>query len=123
MFINRDSIIINNVSMGPYLLQAKYGFNKLWGSDSGRNLAGKMTGTLIGIFPKLTLTFRKLSQAELNSIGPILDSGEQSVTYYDPVLNRNVTMATYTGDWDLINKYISKNESFEISFIAKEKRQ
>lgn len=123
MFINRDSIIINNVSMGQYLLQAKYGFNKLWGSDSGRNLAGKMTGTLIGIFPKLTLTFRKLSQAELNSIGPILDSGEQSVTYYDPVLNRNVTMATYTGDWDLINKYISKNESFEISFIAKEKRQ
>lgn len=123
MFINTDSISINSVSMGQYLLQAKYGFNKLWGSDSGRNLAGKMTGTLIGIFPKLTLTFRKLSQAELNTIAPILDSGEQSVTYYDPSLNRNVTIATYTGDWELVNKYISKNESFDISFIAKERRQ
>ena len=122
MFIDRNSIVINGVSMGQYLLQVKYGFNKLWGSDSGRNLAGKMTGTLIGIFPKLTLTFRKLSQAELNTIAPILDSGEQSVSYYDPTLNRTVNITTYTGDWELVNKYISKNDSFEISFIAKEKR-
>ena len=123
MFIDRNSIVINGVSMGQYLLQVKYGFNKLWGSDSGRNLAGKMTGTLIGIFPKLTLTFRKLSKEELNVLAPILDSGEQIVTYYDPSLNRNTTIATYTGDWELINKYFSKNDSFEISFIAKEKRQ
>lgn len=39
MFIDKDSIIINNVSMGQYLVEAKYGFNKLWSSDSGRNLA------------------------------------------------------------------------------------
>lgn len=122
MFIDGNSIVINGVSMGQYLLQVKYGFNKLWGSDSGRNLAGKMTGTLIGIFPKLTLTFRKLSQAELNTIAPILDSGEQSVSYYDPTLNRTVNITTYTGDWELVNKYISRNDSFEISFIAKEKR-
>ena len=30
MFINKDSITINNISMGQYLLQAKYGYNKLW---------------------------------------------------------------------------------------------
>ena len=30
MFINKDSIIINNISMGQYLLQAKYEYNKLW---------------------------------------------------------------------------------------------
>lgn len=122
MFIDRDSIMINNVSMGPYLLQAEYQFNKLWGSDTGRNLAGTMSGTLVGIFPKLVLTFRKLSKSDVNTIGPILDSGTQSVTYYDPVLDRNVTMSTYTGDWKLVNKYFSKNESFEVSFIAREKR-
>lgn len=43
MFINADSIKINNVSMGQYLLQAKYEYNKLWASDTGRNLAGKLT--------------------------------------------------------------------------------
>lgn len=47
MFLNKDSIIINNVSMGQYLLEAEYDFNKLWAEDTGRNLAGTMTGTLI----------------------------------------------------------------------------
>lgn len=122
MFIDRNSIVINGVSMGQYLLQAKYEFNKLWGEDSGRNLKGTMTGTLIGVFPKIILTFRKLSQAELNTIAPILDSSTQSLTYYDPSLNRNVTLSTYTGDWSIVNKYISKNDSFECSFISREKR-
>lgn len=124
MFINKDSIMINNVSMGQYILQAKYEMNKLWASDTGRNLAGKMSGTLIGIYPKIILTFRKLTQAEMNIVAPILDSASQSVTYYDPSKNQNVTMSTYTGDYSYINKNIAgKNDSFECSFIAKERRQ
>ena len=47
MFINVNSIKINNVSMGQYLTSAKYSYNKLWAKDTGRNLAGNMTGTLI----------------------------------------------------------------------------
>lgn len=124
MFINANSITINNVSMGQYLLQAKYEYNKLWAEDTGRNLAGKMAGTLVGIFPKIILTFRKLTQAEMNIIAPILDSSTQTLTYYDPSLNRNVTISTYTGDYSYLNKNIAeKNESFEISFIARERRQ
>lgn len=122
MFISRDAITINGVSMGPYLLSAKYEYNKLWGSDTGRNLAGSMSGTLVGIFPKIILTFRKLSQAEMNIIAPILDSPTQTLTYYDPTLNRNVTLSTYTGDWSYENKYIGLNSSFECSFISREKR-
>jgi hypothetical protein len=109
--------------MGQYLLSAKYEHNKLWGKDTGRNLAGKMSGTLMGIFPKLTLTFRKLTVAEMNIITPILDSDWQEVTYYDPALDRDVTMETYTGDWNYENKRIvEKNESFSCSFIATERR-
>lgn len=93
------------------------------GKDTGRNLAGKMTGTLMGIFPKLKLTFRKLTKSELNIIAPILDSGTQTVVYYDPTLNRYVTISTYTGDWSIENRSISKNNSFECSFIARERRQ
>ena len=101
MFIDRNSIVINGVSMGQYLLQAEYQFNKLWGEDSGRNLAGKMVGTLIGVFPKLVLTFRKLSKEELNVIAPILDSANQSVSYYDPTKNAMTSMTTYTGDYEI----------------------
>lgn len=126
MFIDKNSIIINNVSMGQYIVEAKYGYNKLWANDTGRNLAGTMTGTLIGIFPKITLQFRKLNKTELELIAPILDASSQSVTYYDPNKKANRTMTTYTGDYEVVNKRIingdAKNEGFSISFIATNKR-
>ena len=126
MFIDKNSITINSVSMGQYLTEAKYGYNKLWSSDSGRNLAGVMSGTLVGIFPKLILQFRRLTKAELEVITPILDSSSQTVTYYDPTKHTNVTMTTYTGDYEVTNRNIitgnAKNDGFSCSFIAIRKR-
>ena len=89
----------------------------------GRNLKGSFSGTLVGIFPKITLTFRKLTKAEMNIIAPILDSGSQTLIYYDPSTNKNETISTYTGDWNYLNKNImSKNDSFECTFISRERR-
>lgn len=126
MFIDANSITINSVSMGQYLVEAKYGFNKLWSSDSGRSLAGTQSGTLVGIFPKIILQFRKLTKSELEVIIPILDSANQTVTYYDPNKKTNVTMTTYTGDYEVTNKHIIngnvKNEGFSCSFIAVSRR-
>ena len=126
MFIDKDSIMINNVSMGQYLVEAKYGYNKLWSSDSGRNLAGTQSGTLVGIFPKIILHFRKLDKDELEVVVPILDSARQTVTYYDPNKKTNVTMQTYSGDYEISNKAIisngRKNEGFNCSFIAVSRR-
>ncbi len=126
MFINKNSIVINGVNFGQYLLEAKYQYNKLWASDSGRNLAGVQSGTLVGIFPKIVLQFRKLTKAELEYIAPILDSAYQTVSYYDPNKKRQISMQTYTGDYEVTNKHIingnRKNEGFSISFIAVRKR-
>ncbi len=123
MFIDKNSIKLNNISMGQYLSSAKYEYNKLWGNDTGRNLKGSFSGTLVGIFPKLTLTFHKLTQAEMNLIAPILNSGTQSLTYYDPDMNLNKTITTYSGDWSYENKQItSKNESFSCTFVSRERR-
>lgn len=123
MFINKDSLIINGISMGQYLVQVEYSYPKLWGSDSGRNLAGDQTGTLIGVFPKLILQFRKLTPQELQTLAPIFDSQQQNVTYYDPFKQSNITISTYTGDWSVVNKSIGKNEGFQISFIATSRRR
>ena len=122
MFINKDSIVINDVSIGQYIVEAKFSYPKLWASDSGRNLAGKMSGTLIGIFPKLILQFRPLTKEELNIIAPILDSARQTVKYYDVSKNKTVTMTTYTGDWELTNYNLNQNQGFSCSFISTEKR-
>lgn len=126
MFTDKNSIIINNVSMGQYIVEAKYGYPSLWANDAGRNLAGSMTGTLIGKFPKITLQFRKLTKEELEIIVPILDAPSQTVTYYDPNKKQNITITTYTSDYEVVNKRIidgnAKNEGFSVSFIATNKR-
>ncbi len=126
MFINKNSIVINNINFGQYLTKVKYQHPKLWGSDTGRNLAGKMTGTLVGIFPKITLSFKRLTADELKYIAPILDSEYQTLSYFDPATNSTITMQTYTSDWDYENIGVvsgnRKNDSFDCSFIAVEKR-
>ena len=126
MFIDKNSIIIDGVNMGQYITEAKYSYNKLWASDSGRNLSGTMVASLVGIFPKLVLEFRNLTKSELEVIIPILDRPYQNTTYYDPYKKQNVTMRTYTGDYEVSNKSIisgsTKNESFSCSFIAVSKR-
>lgn len=132
MFIDKDSLQIkvgngSYVNIGPYLVEVEYQYNKLWGPDSGRNLKGKQSGTLIGIFPKIICQFRKLTKSELETIRPLLDASTQKVKYYDPWKQQMIEMETYTGDWSLKNKYIingnHKNEGFTISFIARERRQ
>lgn len=122
MFVEKDSIKVNGISFGQYLTQADYGYNKLWSEDSGRNLAGTQSGTLIGIFPKLELQFRRLTKDELHTLAPILDSPSQTVEYYDDNKGQMTTMQTYTGDWKISNKGINANEPFSISFIAKKRR-
>ena len=125
MFIDKNSLIVNNINLGNYIVEARYGYNKLWSSDSGRNLAGVQSGTLIGIFPKIVVQFRKLTQTELETLTPILDSARQTVQYYDPNKKAMTTMTTYTGDYEVINKGIIghiKNEGFQISFISTKRR-
>lgn len=122
MYIDKNSLKVNGLNLGSFILEAKYGYNKLWAEDSGRNLAGTQSGTLIGIFPKIIVQFKKLTQDELEQIAPILDSPVQNLTYYDPVKKSLITMQTYTGDWELVNRNIQNNEGFSISFIARKKR-
>jgi hypothetical protein len=126
MVIDKYSITINGINLSPYIVEAKFSYNKLWASDSGRNLAGVMTGTLVGEFPKIILQFRKLTKEELEMVVPILDAPTQTVTYYDPNKKAYTTMTTYTGDYEIVNKHIisgnAKNEGFSCSFIAIRKR-
>ena len=125
MFIDKNRLIVNNINLGNYIVEAKYGYNKLWSNDSGRNLAGTQSGTLVGIFPKIVVQFRKLTKSELELLTPILDSSRQTVQYYDPNKKAMTTMTTYTGDYEVVNKGIVghvKNEGFQISFIATKRR-
>ena len=105
MFIDINSIQIkipggNYLSLGNYTTQngkpvaliteAKYGYNKLWSSDTGRNLKGKQSGTLIGIFPKIIVQFKKLNKTELELVAPIIDNPIQIVRYSNSHIYNNI---------------------------------
>lgn len=119
MYIDTNSIVINGVNFGQYLTEVEYQYNKLWGPDSGRNLAGEQSGTLLGVYPKFVLSFRKLTPAEMELLVPIFDSAVQTFTYYDPNKKTKITIQTYTGDYNYINNRVNgKNGDFQLSFIA-----
>lgn len=121
MFIDKDSIIIENVSMGQYITEAKFGYHKQWASGSGRNMAMEVTGTF-NIFPKITLSFRRLTKEEMEIIAPILNSLSQKTLYYDPEYKMNIEMSTYTGDWEVVSKNIRVGEPFTCAFISRKRR-
>lgn len=127
MYINENSLIINNVNMAPYIESVEFGYNKMW-SDAGRNMKAKMTGTFLGIVVKLRLNFKPTTQAELEILAPILDSSSQTTSYYDPLLKTQNSISTYTGDWSTLNKNVFSNVArangkFSISVIAIEPRE
>ena len=117
MFVDKNSIIIDGVSFGQYLTDVEYQYGKLWGDDTGRNLSGKFSGTLLRVAPKLVLKFRRLTNSELQTIAPILNKRYQSVQYKDPEKGV-ITITTYTGDWSVSYKGLyGKCEAFSVSFI------
>ena len=123
-----DDLIINGINITPYLTEITISYNKLWGSDTGRNsLSGKYSGTLVGVFPKFSCTFRKLTQSEIENLAPVLDSAFQTTQYYDPHKQQKITIQTYSGDYELsqsnlFSKVAKSGKPFKISFIAVTKR-
>jgi hypothetical protein len=128
MYLDENSIEISKdngttyIKVAQYITEAKFGYNKVWSNDAGRNLAGKQSGTLVGIFPKIVLTFKPLNKSELNIIAPYLDNPSQKIKYYDPNKDQIITIETYTGDWENTQNNIKETQTFNCSFIAREKR-
>lgn len=123
MFLDKDSLYMDDISMGKYLTQVKYGYHKLWGSDTGRALSGKQSGTLIGIFPKFTLSFRRLYEEELTYLAPHFDNASQTIKYKDPNQNKEISIETYSGDWEITYKQLKIGQPFDLSFISIDRRR
>ena len=122
MYTTNGSFLINNVDVGSYIIDIEYNYPKLWSNNTGRTLSGKMSGTLIGVFPKFVVQFKPLTKTELETLATILDSASQTITYYDPNKKQTKTITTYSSDWAVKCKNINQNESFSVSFIALNKR-
>ncbi len=123
MFIDKDSIVVDGLSLGPYIIEAKFGYHKGWGDDTGRNLDFDFSGTFKGIFPKITVKFgTNLPSSVIKQITAIIDKPKQTLTYDDPS-GKKITLSTYTNDYEIVYNSINFNKSFSCSFISRKKRK
>ena len=84
---------------------------KLW-ADAGRNMAGDMRATFIGIFPKISLEFVTLTAEEVADLIGVLDAPSFSVTWFDAYSSSTKTADYYAGDYEY-SLYRADTESYE----------
>lgn len=117
---------IGNTDITPYIIAGSYeiGRYKQWATDTGRStITGKFSGTLIGVFPKITFTLGTLSNNDASTLYSIFDAAIVSATYYDTKTKTMKTAQFYCGD--VIDKIKSaktmKHDQTQIEIVAVEK--
>lgn len=105
------------------IISYKLGRNKLWSSDTGRNMAGSMKGSLVGNFPKIMLEIEPLDADEMSEIEKILDSATIEVEYYNNKYQCTCTADYYANDYeeDLLRMEDMKYKSFPVNLIPNER--
>lgn len=124
MLVDKESLIIDGVKMAQYIIEAKFGYHKIWGKDTGRALSGDNSGTLKGIYPKITMTYRKLNAEEIGIILSLFNKAENKVTFYNPDLKKKIVdMSCYSNDQEYNQKYLGKTEGYSSAVISNKKRE
>ena len=99
--------------------------NKLWSSDTGRNMAGVMKGSLIGNYPKIQIQVEpQLDALEMRELALLFDLNSISVEYYNNKYGCTCTADYYANDYDE-DLYIGrlpelKYKSFAVNLIPNE---
>ena len=122
MTYSGDLIKLNGKSFKS-IISYKLGRNKLWSSDTGRNMAGSMKGTLIGNFPKIMLEIEPLDAEEMAELEILLDSASIEVEYYNNKYKCTCTADFYANDYeeDLLRKSDMQYKSFSVNLIPNER--
>lgn len=124
MIIDKESLIIDGIKMAQYITEAKFGYHKIWGKDAGRALSGDNSGTLKGIYPKITMTFRRLNNEEVGVILSLFNKAENKVTFYNPDLKKKIVdMSCYSNDQEYNQKYLGKTKGYSSAVISNKKRE
>lgn len=124
MLIDKNSLFIDGIKMAQYLTKVKFGYHKIWSSDTGRNMAGTNSGTLVGIFPKITMTFRRLNDEEIGKVLSLFNKAENKVTFYNPDLKKTIyNMSCYSNDQEYEQENFGKIEGYSSAVISNKKRE
>ncbi len=110
----------------PYIKNdLNVGREKLWGNDTGRVQSGDYKGTLIGIFPKITVNVSgtKLTYKDVEAICQLCEQATASCKYYNAKTSSVKTKVFYFDSVSITHKRIDeknpeKNKYDTISIVA-----
>lgn len=100
MGINTSYLVRINSTDIPKIKDYKVQRNKLW-TDAGRNLAGDLRSTFIGIFPKIMLVLAPLTEAQMTSLITLLDAPSFTVSWWDAKTQTHKSGTFYAGDFEI----------------------
>ena len=124
MAYSGETLTIAGTAMSGKVKEYKVQYAKLW-KDAERNMNGNISASLIGVFTKISVTFRAgLSQDDIKTLSGLLNTPYFSVTYFDPATENSKSESFYASDFDI--KYLSKSldlfDEFSVNLIATAKR-
>ena len=115
-----------NGSYVPLGKKTAYGvtYCKLWSADTGRSMTGENKGTLIGIFPKISVKLGRMSEDDMSAIINLTSQARANVKYYDVGAKALKTASFYFGDIsaDLEKQSTMYHKGMSFSIIANKKR-
>ena len=116
----------SNGSYVPICKKTAYsvGYHKLWSSDTGRSMTGENKGTLIGIFPKISVSLGRMSEEDTSAIINLTMQARANVKYYDVGKKALVTESFYFGDVSaaLEKQHSMYHKGISFTIIANKKR-
>lgn len=124
MSVAEGNLLVINGEVISGIQGYKVSYNKLW-KEADRNMNGDVRATLIGIFPKIEVSFRDaLTEHEVNKIIALLDQPYFSVTYYDPKTKGKITAQYYAGDYstEVLDRQRGLFKAFNVSLVPVSKR-
>lgn len=114
---------VDGVSMAQFCTSIKFGYHKIWGSDTGRNNGGDNSGTLLGIYPKITFTFGTLDYNQIGILLGLFNKAENKVSFYNPDLKRVLTnVSCYSNDQEFDQNILNKGKNYSSALISNRKR-
>lgn len=113
------TIKISSTDISSYVKKYKVSYEQLF-NNAGRNMAGTMKATLTGTFPKIELTIRPLSGAEMKTLMGLVNNASFSVTWWDQQTETYKTGTFYRGEFapTMIQKSTKLYSELTINLIA-----
>lgn len=102
MSVTNPIVTINGVTLSTSEISSyKLQYAKLW-KDAGRDMSGKLTATLIGVYPNVDIVTSVLSFDKAMEISAAINKDYFSVTFWDTQTSSHKTATYYAADHDVI---------------------